>query len=255
MATTDEAPPKRWLETATTIILVGVILAVLAFIGWQYRQARRRFRAAARLAECERKLKNIGVGMRDFADAHGRFPSAYVADEDGRPMHSWRVLVLPNMEEQELYEQYDFDQPWDDPDNLALAENIAAHYLCPSAPNDKPSYTNYVMIVGPGTISDGPNSVERTDITDGTSHTIMVVEVGNSGINCLEPRDLNAEKINYRINDPAGEGISSCHPGGAAVLFCDGSVRFVKESTDPKTVKALTTIAGGEDISSFMEPR
>ena len=107
------------------------------------------------------------------------------------------------------------------------------------------------MVTGPNTISDGPHSVGLGDIKDGSQNTIMVVEIKNSGIHWAEPRDLDFASMSFRINDPDGKGISSDHPGVAYVVFADGHVGCLSDDMDPKLVKALLTINGGEDVSEF----
>ena len=84
------------------------------------------------------------------------------------------------------------------------------------------------------------------DIQDGASQTILVVDVHNNGITWTEPRDLDAETLNYQINAPGGSDLQGPHPGGINVLFGDGAVRFLHESTDPEVLKAMTTRSGGE---------
>jgi prepilin-type processing-associated H-X9-DG protein len=163
------------------------------------------------------------------------------------------VLLLPYLEEQWLYDQYNFEEPWDSPDNLALADMIADVYRCPEDWQGDPSETSFVMIVGPETISDGPTARKISDIEDGTSNTIMVVEVANSGIHWMEPRDLKAEDITLAINDGTPEGIRSEHLGVANVLFCDGTVHSLPDTTDPARIKAMTTIAGGEDVGGPLD--
>ncbi len=118
-------------------------------------------------------------------------------------------------------------------------------YRCPSD-RERGPLTNYVMIVGPRTLSNGPNSVRPAEITDGLSNTIAVVETYGLGIRWFEPRDLRVDEMSFRINDPEYFGIASRHPGGANVGFADVSVRFVPDSTDPRAIEAATTINGGE---------
>jgi len=208
-------------------------------------------REAARKAQCNNHLKQIALAMHSYHAMHRCYPPAYIADENGRPMHSWRVLLLPLLDEEALYRQYDFDQPWDSPKNLALARKVPNCYRCPSESGAGQSDTSYVMVVGPGTFSDGPTSKSIAEIRDGTSHTIAVVERSESGIRWTEPRDLNFEKMSFHVNDPAGEGIRSNHSGGANVSFADGHTKFVSEDIDPQTLKALLTIAGGEMAGGY----
>ncbi len=210
-------------------------------------------REAARRANCLNNMKQIGLALHNYNSAHGCFPPAYIADEDGKPMHSWRVLILPFMEETGLYEMYDFDEPWDGPNNSALADMMPGIYRCPSDSTTDGSDTGYAMVVGPGCISDGPTATKIRDIRDGTSTTIVVVEVAGNGIGWLEPRDWDTRGSNFLIADGDGQGPESDHPGVINVVFGDGSVRSLAAGIDPKNLKALTTIAGGEavDTSGF----
>lgn len=208
-------------------------------------------REAARRANCNNNLKQIGLAMHNYNDVHGCFPPAYIPDENGRPMHSWRVLLLPFMEQNVLYGQYDFDEPWDGPNNRRLTGMIGNVYRCPSEDSMDDPETSYVMIVGPGTISDGPTPTSIRQIEDGTSNTIMIVEVADSGIQWAEPGDLNAEEISFQIGGGMGEGIGGNHPRVTNVLFCDGAVHSIDEFIDPELLRGLTTIAGGEDVSEF----
>jgi hypothetical protein len=204
-------------------------------------------REASYRACCINQLKQIGIALHNYHDRYGSFPPAYVADADGKPMHSWRVLLLPFMEESDLFEQYRFDEPWDGPNNRKLHMPVWC-YRCPSA-TDNDVATNYVAVVGPATAWPGTKSTKFSDFADGTSNTIMVVEIANSGIHWMEPRDLHVVQMNTKINGKPGQGISSNHPTGACVLFADGSARFLYDNLPPETVKALLTIDGGEKVS------
>jgi len=233
-----------WLAWAAAGILLLVAVALL----WP---AKCTTREAPRRMQCANNLKQIGVAMLNYHDKYGCFPPAYVADAKGRPLHGWRVLLLPYMEQGTLYDRLKLDEPWDSPHNRALLQHAVARYFrCPSASNAEDE-TSYVMIVGPGTISDGPHSVRLEDITDGASNTIMIVEVKDSGIHWAEPRDLSFKDMSFRINDPNGKGIGSYHPGIASVLFADGAVRSISNEIDPKLMKSLITINGKEDVSEF----
>jgi hypothetical protein len=195
---------------------------------------------------CISTLRQIGTALQGYHDFYRAFPPAYVADKNGRPLYSWRVLILPFMDQEHLYKNINLNEPWDSPHNKPILDSSSYAFLCPNLPDENELDTSYVMIVGPDTISDGPHSSSLHDFQDGASNTIFAVEIANSGIHWAEPRDLKADEINYRINDPDHKGISSCHKGYAHVLFGDNTVREMKDSTDPEIVKAMTTIAGGE---------
>ena len=199
---------------------------------------------------CAANLRQIALAMHSYHDMHNCFPPAYVADEDGRPTHSWRVLLLPYLDQPTLYALYDFEKPWDSPRNLRLAEAMPKVYRCPGDRGTKPGNTSYVVITGPGTVFDGPNATKLRDIADGTSNTIMVAECAGSGVNWLEPRDLSTEQITFPVNADERYGIRSNHAGGAFVAFGDGHVSFVEASTEPSAVRAMTTARGGESLGS-----
>jgi prepilin-type processing-associated H-X9-DG protein len=202
-------------------------------------------REAARRSQCSNNLKQIGLAMHNYHDTYKCFPPAYIPDEDGRPMHSWRVLILPFLEQGYLYEQYNFDEPWDSPANLALASLAPNVFHCPSTPGSPgSSETGYAVISGTGALFDGPDAFKLSDVTDGTSNTIMVVEVAGSGIQWTEPRDLDIDQAAFQVG-----GIESNHPGGANVLIADGSVRFISETIDPGILDALITRGGGERVA------
>ncbi len=184
--------------------------------------------------------------MHNYEGLYGCFPPAYTTDENGKPMHSWRALLLPDLDPQ-MADLYDFDQPWDSPHNLAVAQTVPRIYRCPSSSDpDTTTNTCYAMIVGPETISDGPTTSTFQQISDGFSRTIQIVEVAASGIHWAEPRDLGATEISFAVNE--GTGIGSEHPGGAFVVMCDTSVHFLDEAIDPTEIKAMSTIDGGEDV-------
>lgn len=207
---------------------------------------------APRQNRCRYNLKQIGLALNSYHDRYRCFPPAYLADADGKPMHSWRVLLLPFFLEapdlKQLYEQYDFSEPWNGPHNSALAAKIAL-YRCPNA-NEDPLHTNYVAVVGEETAWPGAKGRTIRKITDGTSKTISIVEVANAGIHWMEPRDLTFEEAQRGINVPGTRsGISSKHAGGAEFLFCDGSVHFLTDKIRPETLRALLTAAVGEMVT------
>ena len=180
------------------------------------------------------------------------------ADSHGRPMHSWRVLLLPFLEQEALYNKYRFDEPWDGPNNRRLADIALEIYRCPSDAyfakgKESTTTTNYVAVIGPETIWPESRSVSISEISDGISNTIALVEVANSGIHWMEPRDLHVLQMAPSVNGHAGQGISSRHEGpvGNHILLCDGRVTRLSDDFPGDRLRALLTRSGGEDVGEF----
>jgi prepilin-type processing-associated H-X9-DG protein len=225
------------------IVVVAALVGILFFGGILVAlllPAVQAAREAARRSQCTNNLKQIALAMHNYHDTYKCFPPAVITDQNGRPMRSWRVAILPFLEQAALYEAYKSDEPWDGPNNRALGNIAIPTYRCPSDPSPVPTETNYVMIVGKGAFGGLPNEAIRvSDIRDGTSNTIMIVEVTGSGIPWMEPRDLSVEEIQREINDGSGKWISSKHPGGVNVALCDGSVRFLAQTIDRNILRSL----------------
>ena len=246
-------PPKKSSAPMVLLIVAIVVIGGMCVVGGAVAlllPAVQAAREAALRTQCMNNLKQIGLALHNYADAHGTFPPAYIADASGKPMHSWRVLILPYLEYQNVYNQYDFNEPWDGPNNSRLASLMPPVYSCPSHPPDGTNTTSYMVVAGPGTAFPGATASRFADITDGLSNTVAVVESTGS-TNWMAPEDLDFTTMSFVINDPAGKAISSDHPGGAVVLFADGSVRYVNDSLDPKTIKEMITSSGGEAPSNF----
>ena len=242
---------------------IGIIIAIVAVVGIMFLcavigiltalllPAVQAAREAARHNLCNNRIKQIELAILNYHEAYKSFPPAYIADANGKPMHSWRVLILPFLEEIAVYKQYDFNEPWDGPNNSQLAGMIADIYRCPSdagAPGS--TETNYVAVVGPETFWPGDHGVRIGDIKDGTSNTINIVEVIDSGVQWMEPRDLTLDQalrgINQNLPKP---NLSSHHPGGAMVGYADGHVSFLDEGTPPQLLRSLLTKDGREPVS------
>jgi len=207
---------------------------------------------------CMNSLKQLEFALYNYHDEHGHFPPAYIADSNGKPMHSWRVLILPYLEYQPLYELYDFDEPWDGPNNSKLAAQRPELFACPAdASTDGTTTTSYVAVVGPKTMWPGTSTVDVEAIPDGAGNTIHLVEVADSGIEWMEPRDLSFEEAVAGINPSSGSGISSRHKfeiakfiskPGANVSFADGRAGSFANDVPADVLKALLTRDGNEKV-------
>ena len=211
-------------------------------------------RVAGRRASCQNKMRQIAAALHRYHDANGCFPPAYVADKNGKPMHSWRVLILPYMDWDNLYKDYDFSEPWDGPKNKKFSDVPMKEYICPSEPNvQMPSgaaQTSYLAVVGKNAawLGDKSRKLDPANFPGGEAKTIMLVEVANSGIAWTEPRDLSLDALETADATLTGVTVSSNHGGrdetfffteckrsGANVALADGSIRYLppgKLSTD-----------------------
>ncbi len=250
--------PSSSSSTGTVIAIVlvaclGIVIACGGVLTALLLPAVQAAREAARRTSCGNNLKQIGLAMHNYHDTFKTFPPAYIADEDGTPIRSWRVLILPYALSTPLYDQYDFHEPWDAPENQFAVTTPMTVYACPSDPANatSPTDTSYFVLTGSGTIFEEDASPTFANIIDGTSNTILAVEVSGTGINWCEPKDLDIAYF-VAMFGPGGTGPqSSPHPGGLNVLMADGSVRFLSFSTAPAMVQALATRNGGEDVRGF----
>jgi prepilin-type processing-associated H-X9-DG protein len=202
-------------------------------------------RSAAHRAQCTNNLKQIGLAHHNYISANNTFPMAAIADKDGKPLLSWRVAILPYIEQQELYNKFKLDEPWDSPNNKPLIQEMPATYLCPDRKNPEAGTTTYRMFVGTGALSEEGQATGLANITDGTSNTILVVE-SKDAVTWTKPDDLKFDPE----AKPSLFGAGSLHPGGFNALFADGSVHFIKNTIKLEVWKALITRAGGEVIAA-----
>lgn len=250
------ASPYRRTHTGLKFLFGLLTLAALpALFAWA--AAFSRHESSTRV-HCINNLKTIALAIDLYHQEFGCLPPAWTPDENGRPKHSWRVLILPYLikndapdpvEMKRVYESYDFSEPWDGPHNRQLAGRMPLVYGCVGDAGRHKSCTSYLVITGAGSPFPDRQSIKFDDIRDGKASTVLVVEAGNSGINWMEPRDFPIDQLQFGPKEAPRPRMGGNHPGGANAAFADGSVRFLRErQVTGAMLKALGTIAGGEKV-------
>lgn len=216
-------------DAKTIIIVVLVVLVVMALacggvLVALLLPAVQSARTAARAMQSSNNLKQIALALHNYHDTHGTFPPAYLADENGQPMHSWRVLILPYVEAQHVYRQYDFDQPWDSPANLQVAEMMPAVYASPFLDAaEHPTRTPYVAVVGPNTAINSERGVAFREVLNGLSNVVLATEDYQRPVVWTQPIDLSPQQFLQQNFDNTPSRATN-------VMFGDGSVLRVDQS-------------------------
>jgi Protein of unknown function (DUF1559) len=209
---------------------------------------------------CNNNLRNISLALQNYHGQYGSFPPAILTDDQGRPMHSWRVLLLPYLDEAELYGQIRLNEPWNSPHNAALADKIPQVYRCPNfdeyhmahglKTDHTRLFTNYVLIVADDAVFTGGQPTTVADITDGHSNTILAIEVRQHAVHWMQPNDVSESEALCDLQVAKKENQGN-HVGCVMAAFADGRVRHLTSTLDPKIFHALITRHGGEDIGEF----
>ncbi len=258
------------IELLVVIAIIGTLIAMLLPAVQMSRESGRRI-------ACGNNLRQVGIALLSFHDAHQAFPQGGIEVRSmrrpdgsllwpgGRQL-AWSAYLLPYLEEKGVDKLIDLSKAFDSKTNALAAAQIVRTYLCPS--DGRASLlvagmggTDYGGIFGQRIIGNNnpPNGcmiydrpIRLLDISDGTAHTMIVAEDTHTGdgqwINALNVFDVSTA-INRAA--PLENDVFSNHPGGANTLFADASVHFLNESLDTRVLAALVTRAGGETVSDF----
>jgi len=222
-------------DYATSGVLVALLLPAV--------QAARE---AARRTHSSNNLKQLGIAMHNYHDTFRSFPAAYNSDAAGKPLLSWRVHLLPFLEEQALYVRFRLDEPWDSPHNRELIAQMPALFQAPGS-KAPPGKTNYLGVRGeemtfiaPKPAETRPAGSRLADFLDGTSNTMMIVEAGDAlAVEWTRPADYEPDET-----QPL-QGLVGLRPGGFQGAFADGSVRFIAGAIAPEMLMRYFTKADG----------
>ena len=183
-------------------------------------------------------MKQFGLAAHNYHDQFGHLPTN-ITSKDGKPLLSWRVAILPYIEQETLYRQFKLDEPWDSDHNKKLIFPMPKIYRSPKQSPELKDRTTYLAPLGKGLMWDNPKGLRIADILDGTSNTILLVESDDEhAIVWTKPDDIVID-----MKNPA-KGLLGHFNDGFVALVCDGSVHFVKK--EYSAIWAMFTRAGGE---------
>ncbi len=196
-------------------------------------------------------LKQIALAFHNFHDTFGAMPAHAIHSKTGKPLLSWRVALLPFLDEDKLFKEFRLDEPWDSKHNKKLLARLPAVFAPTiSGKPAKPGHTYYrvftganapfnpKLVRGAGLASLGPRIV---NFTDGTSNTILVIEAGEP-VPWTKPDELVYDE---KKKLPRLGGL---FPEGFHVALADGSTRFIGRKMEEKVLRALITPSGGEEV-------
>jgi hypothetical protein len=217
---------------ASNAVLIGLLLPAV-----------QKVREAAGRVQGQNNLRQIALAMHNYHNANGRMPAHAIYAKDGKtPLLSWRVAILPYIEQDNLYKQFKLDEPWDSPNNKRLIPLMPQVYAVPGAQAAGPGHTQYRVFVGKGAGFDGsPRGLRLQDIRDGSSNTLMAVETLDTVV-WTKPDD-----IPFDPEKPLPK-LTPMRAGAVIAAFFDGSVRVLTTTGDEKVLRAFITIDGREVI-------
>src|SRR5262249_27701294 len=231
---TASVPVPRELITAAGAysgLLVGFLVPTVG-----------KFRGVTSTTQSQSNLKQIALAIHNYHDVNGHFPRD-ITDKNGKPILSWRVAILPFIEQQPLYNRFKLDQPWEGPNNKEAPKAVIKTYLSPSEPKttspDGYGLTSYKGVAGPGTIFDRKaGKLRLIDITDGTANTVMLIEAGDP-IPWAKPGDFE-----FDLDKPLPKLQSPGLADAFNAALADASVRRIAtKKPSEKTIKPAFTPA------------
>lgn len=226
------------LRILAAVVIAGLVIAVLL-------PARRTARGSAHRVQCSSNLKQIALAIEIYYDVYQAFPPASTVAADGTPLHSWRTLILPYLEQGHVYKLIDLEKPWNDPANAAAFNTNLDIYRCPAGKtgNLPKGHTAYLAIVTPDSLFRARESHRRSEVQDGSSNTWMLIEAPlDQSVHWMTPTDAD-EALVLGI----GERSKLAHPNGFHTACVDCSVRFAMANSSAEGRRAQISIAGNDN--------
>ncbi len=184
-------------------------------------------------------FKQVMLAFHNFHDLNNTFPPSAIFGPDGKPTLSWRVALLPFLDQRELFDAFHLDEPWDSPHNKALIAKMPEIFTTPDSPA-APGKTRIRVFEGPGTMFNGDKAIPVAGVTDGVSNTVAIVTAAEA-VPWTKPGDLPF------VQGKLLPALDASNEEGVLVGMADGSARYAPRD-DEALWKSLITATGGEVI-------
>ncbi|MDR1477457.1 MAG: DUF1559 domain-containing protein [Planctomycetaceae bacterium] len=208
-------------------------------------------RSAARLMQSANKIRVIIIALHNYHDVHNEFPPLYTVDANGKPLHSWRVLILPYMGQVALYNSIKLDEPWDSEHNKQFHTTRIDMYTANTTGGATPDKKCFYAVIE-GQPLKPKVGTKFAEITDGSSNTISVV-VTNKPFCWMDPlANVTLEDLDKGFGRP--DSVIGGNPEDRANIgFWDGSVIRIEKTIPPDLLRKLGTKDDGAavDISPY----
>ncbi len=228
-----------FVELAVTVVIASVMIFLLWPAVVNDRTGPRRMKMA-------NQLKQVALAMHNYHDTYKKLPPAYEVDDQGKRTNSWRIRLLPFLEQEPAHEQFNKGDSLSKAQRDQLRSDLASLFHNPDDKFSPKEHTSIMVITGPGTMFEEGRDTTLADCKDGMFNTILAVEVKKSGVNWDEPIDLDIRTMVMKINASDGQGLGNFKNRDACVAFVDGSTRFLSSDVLETTLRAMITRAGGE---------
>lgn len=208
---------------------------------------------------CLNTQRQLMIALLNYESANGQFPSADERGSVNSPPHSWRVKILPFLEMDNLYDRYDFAEPWDGPNNSKLVDEIPDVYQCPL--NDHGNQPHYKLVVGPGSLFDRGVVPASKNIPDGAGNTVAIVEDAANPVNWMEPEGISIDDAvklfpngsRHHATHRQDGLLSTSYSSGGMILF-DGSTHRAGSLKNEAELRKLFGINDGVADINRLEP-
>ncbi|MEP4684490.1 MAG: DUF1559 domain-containing protein [Rhodopirellula bahusiensis] len=236
-----------WFVAAgLALLLIGAGLIAAIQVG---SRTAKKIRTGRQRLSSIKNMEKIATALNAYATDHGVYPAPYTTGGTGRKLHSWRVTILPYLDEDALFSQIDKGVPWNEGENQQLSWQIPAVYRHPES-SGWGAGTVYHLVTGAGTLFPSTGPMGPRQVTDGAAKTILLAEgqMNSMTESWMEPYDLDVASIGGLINAPSGNGLGGATEGGVCVATVDSRGYFLPDTTPPLTIQALISPAGGEPL-------